>query len=291
MHKSCIYVLSVLMLCGCHGHSTAPSSAASAEAAKQDSIQRAKVFANVKPLDKGVIIDSVQCVENLSQKYAVYVPYNYSPAKKWPVIYFFDPHGVGNLPLIVYKNLAEKYGFIIAGTYGSKNGMAWSESEKAANAFMDDLSQRLSIDKDRVYTFGFSGGARVACSVALYDGSIAGVAACGGGFPQNAPSINQSFACILFVGDRDFNYVELKQLDKQLDATPLPHQLETFHGKHQWPPAPIAESAFQWFDLCAMRTATLPKNDSIIKSVEQGFLHEIDKWKNAKNDVQLYFTY
>jgi hypothetical protein len=207
------------------------------------------------------------------------------------VIYFFDPHGVGNLPLIVYKNLAEKYGFIIAGTYGSKNGMPWAESEKAANAFMDDLSQRLSIDKDRVYTFGFSGGARVACSVALYDGSMAGVAACGGGFPQNAPSINQSFACILFVGERDFNYVELKQLDKQLDATPLPHQLEIFHGKHQWPPAPVAESAFQWFDLCAMRTATLPKNDSIIKAVEQGFLHEIDKWKNAKNDVQLYFTY
>ena len=288
MYKFRLCVISVLMLCGCHGHST--SSSTNNSQATQDTINK-HAYANLKPLAAGVIIDSVQCVEDLSQYYSIYLPSNYSNAKKWPVIYFFDPHGVGNLPINVYKDLAEKYGYIIAGTYGSKNGMKWDASEKAASAFMDDISQRLSVDKNRFYTFGFSGGARVACSYALYDGGIAGVAACGGGFPQNNPNITQPFACILFVGDRDFNYAELKQLDRQLDPTPLPHQLEIFHGRHQWPPAPVAEEAFQWFSLCAMRSGLTPKNDSIIKSVEQNFLHEVDKWRKSKNDIQLYFIY
>ena len=59
-------------------------------------------------------------------KYTLFIcQQNMIATKKWPIIYFFDPHGVGNLPLILYKDLAEKYGFIIAGTYNSKNGMQW----------------------------------------------------------------------------------------------------------------------------------------------------------------------
>src|ERR1700756_4760718 len=100
-----------------------------------------------------------------TQEYAIYLPTNYTADKKWPVIYFFDPHGVGNLPIKIYKQLAEKYGFVIAGTYNSKNGMQMNESGHAALSLMRDVDQRISVNNARIYTFGFSGGARVACSV------------------------------------------------------------------------------------------------------------------------------
>src|SRR6185312_5060613 len=232
----------------------------------------------------------VTCSDDPAQKYAIYIPFNYTDSKKWPIIYFFDPHGVGNLPLNLYKSLAEKYGFIIAGTYNSKNGMQWEESDKAAHAFMQDTWQRLAIDNNRIYTFGFSGGARVACSVALTDGGVAGVAACGGGFPQRRPQITQPFTCISFVGERDFNYIELKQLDKELENTPLTHQLIVFHGKHQWPPVADAEQAFRWFDMDAMRLKTMPVNDSLVKAVQKDLVKETDNWRQKKNEVNLYFA-
>lgn len=281
-----IYIAGVLLLWGCHGRPSA--STASNTMPVADTIQRSQ--AKSTPLEKGMVIDTVKCINDSSQRYAIYIPTHYAPDKKWPIIYFFDPHGAGDLPLNIYKGLAEKYGFIIAGTYGSKNGMQWEASDRAAQAFIQDTRQRLSIDDNRLNTFGFSGGARVACSVALYDGGIAGVVACGGGFPQNNPQINNPFSIISFVGDKDFNNIELKQLDRELDKTPLNHQLMVFHGKHQWPPVTDIEQAFQWLELSAMRTKAISPNDSLVNAVKQEFVKEYDKWERQNNSVQEYFT-
>src|SRR5271169_907677 len=110
-----IYILTALMFWGCHGNPKSSSSDNSGQSTV-DTLKHS--HSDLKPLDKGIVIDSVHCSDVPDQVYAVYLPSNYSTAKKWPIIYFFDPHGVGNLPLNLYKDLAEKYGYIIAGTYG-----------------------------------------------------------------------------------------------------------------------------------------------------------------------------
>jgi len=271
---------------GCHSQSNSANTNSGNTAA--DSVKHTQ--ANAKPIEKGMT-DTVFCTADPSQRYAVYVPASYDAKKKWPIIYFFDPHGVGNVPLVLYKALADKYGYILAGTYNSKNGMQWTESEKAAQAFMQDSWQRLSIDNSRIYTFGFSGGARVASSVALYDGGVTGVVACGGGFPEKNPEIKQSFTFLGFVGERDFNYTEMNQLDKQLEHSPLIHQLIVYHGKHQWPPADVAEQVFQWHELNAMKMKFIPKNDSLIKVVQEQFIKEAERCEKQKNEVAEYFTY
>lgn len=235
--------------------------------------------------------DTVVCASDPSQKYAVYVPSSYDAKKRYPIIYFFDPHGAGNFPLELYKSLADKYGYILAGTYGSQNGMQWKDIEKAVQAFMQDSWQHLSIDNNRIYTFGFSGGARVACSVAIYDGGITGVAACGGGFPERNPNIRQPFTFIGFVGEKDFNYTEMKQLDNELDQSPLTHQLVVYRGKHQWPPVEVAEQAFQWFDVNAMKMQSMPKNDSIINALKQQFAKQAEGYAKKKDEVNEYFAY
>src|SRR5581483_9854225 len=258
--------LLALLIWGCHN----PSSSSNTAEGTNVSSNSNQSQTSAKPLDKGMT-DTVVCANDLSQRYAVYVPSSYDSKKHYPIIYFFDPHGVGNLPLRVYKDLADKYGYILAGTYNSKNGMQWPESEKAAQAMMQDSWGRVSVDNNRIYTFGFSGGARVASSVALYDGGIAGVVACGGAFPERNPSFKTQFCFLGFVGERDFNYVEMKSVDKQLDQTSLAHQLMVYHGKHQWPPASVAEQAFQWLDANAMKLKLIPKNDSLLKAIKEQF--------------------
>lgn len=276
-----------LLVWGCHNQSSS-SNTNTATPAQTDTIKHVQV--NAKPLNKGMT-DTVVCASDPSQKYAVYVPSGYDAKKQWPIIYFFDPHGAGNFPLELYKSLADKYGYILAGTYGSQNGMQWNDIEKAAQTFMQDSWQHLSIDNNRIYTFGFSGGARVACSVAIYDGGVTGVAACGGGFPERSPNIRQPFTFIGFVGEKDFNYTEMKQLDNELDQSPLTHQLIVYHGKHQWPPEEVAEQAFQWFDVNAMKMQSMPKNDSMINALQKQFIKQADEYDKKKDVVNEYFTY
>lgn len=283
-YSVCLFI-SGFFLFGCHSrHSYSKDKIISNASSKYSS-------AVTKPLQKGKVIDSVICADDSSQIYALYLPTKYDTTKKWPIIYFFDPHGVGNLPVLLYKDLAEKYGFIIAGTYNSKNGMQWEGgSEKVAMEFMTDTRMRLSIDNSRLYTCGFSGGAMVASMVAINEGGIAGVITCGGSMPTDQ-RLKQPFCYISFVGEKDFHYVSVKQLDKLLDSTSLSHQLVVFNGKHQWPPISIIEQGFQWLDADAMRTKTIPKNDSIIKSIRDKFIKEAADWNKRKNIILEYYTY
>ena len=89
-------------------------------------------------------------------------------------------------------------------------------AERAAiNGLWADTHARLPIDPQRSYAAGFSGGARLACTLGhILEGGLAGVIAVGGGFPlDRPPSKAMKFAVFGTVGTRDFNYYEMRQLD------------------------------------------------------------------------------
>ena len=81
-----------------------------------------------------------------------------SPEKKFPCIYFFDAHARGSLPVRTYKDLAEKYGFVLIGSNISKNGTEWQVTNDGVKVLMEDTRSRINIDPKRIYTSGFSGG-------------------------------------------------------------------------------------------------------------------------------------
>src|ERR1017187_4246613 len=71
--------------------------------------------------EAGKIIDPVICKSDSTQSYALYIPAKANKSAL-PIIYFFDAHGDGALPLKKYKSLADAYGFILIGSNSSKNG-------------------------------------------------------------------------------------------------------------------------------------------------------------------------
>src|ERR1700761_2790973 len=109
----------------------------------------------------GQIVDKIVCGADASQSYALYIPVR-GDMQPLPVVYFFDSHGVGSLPLRKYKTLADTYGFILVGSNNSKNGNDWTATETIWNRLFEDTRKRLKIDEHRIYTCGFSGGAKVA---------------------------------------------------------------------------------------------------------------------------------
>src|SRR5206468_507601 len=142
-------------------------------------------------LPLGRIIDDVQCKDDASQHYSLYVPSTFTAQRQWPVILAFDAMGRGRSALERYQAAAEKYGYIVAGSNNSRNG-PWEISLNAAKAMTADVYKRFPIDPNRMYTAGMSGGARVAMLLALDSETVfgpvgpevAGVFASSAGFPN-----------------------------------------------------------------------------------------------------------
>lgn len=217
-----------------------------------------------KPFEKGKIIPTVTCRKDYTITYALYLPKSYTSLRKFPVIIAFDPHASGKLPLEKYKDLADKYGYILMGSNDSKNGQDMNTSGVIIDALFSETSGRYSIDSTRIYVMGFSGGARLASIIGLYQGGVAGIIGCGAGFPATNQPFRFKPDYISIAGNADFNMNELINLDKQLDQQQFTHALILFNGKHAWPPVEIMENAFIWTEFCSMRKGLLPKNDSMI---------------------------
>lgn len=228
---------------------------------------------------KGTFVNSVICGADASQSYAIYLPSNYDSLQKYPVLFAFDAHAGGRIPVEKYQLLAEKYGYILVGSNNSKNGLDATSLTAIANTFIKDVKQRFSLDERRMYVCGFSGGARVAANVAL-QGGIAGLASCSAGFePMGALSFN----FIGFAGNEDFNSNEMIQLKKLLDMTNTKHQLILFNGKHEWPNAEVFEDAFIWFEFSAMKDKLIPINTELVKqylSKEEAIVANLKQRKN-----------
>ena len=221
------------------------------------------VAACAQELPRGEIVDNVKCAADASQTYSIYVPKNYSADRQWKLILAFDPRGRGRAPVEQFKDAAEKYGYIVAGSNNARNGPP-EISLTAAGAMGSDIVQHFSINMKRVYTAGLSGGARIAMKVAMDSNEMAGVIASSAGFPPGERSSNLSFAVFGTAGTEDFNYQEMRQLDQTLNS---PHRVVVFDGGHTWLPPELAVQAVEWMEVQAMKAGREARDEKLIERV------------------------
>ena len=222
-------------------------------------------------LPTGQVVDSVACALDDTQHYALYLPSNYTPSRQWSVILAFDAGARGRVPVERYRQAAEKYGYIVAGSLNSRNG-PWEVSLNAAKAMTADVKARFSIDPHRVYTAGMSGGARVAMKIALESKQIAGVFASSAGFPDEfIPRLR--FAVFGSAGTDDFNHLEMYQLDRRMTSA---HRVLYFEGGHTWLPAELATQAVEWMELQAMKSGLRPRDTALLDTWFAARVERID---------------
>ncbi len=225
-------------------------------------------FAAVEEFPRGAIVERVAARADAGQTYALYLPANFTTAKKWPVIYAFDPAARGSLPARLFREAAEKYGYIVVGSNNSRNGPD-VPLDKIISTLWDDTHARFPIDERRVYAAGFSGGARVACAfAAAYAGMVAGVVACGAGFPSQIPPTRATpFVFFGTVGTDDFNYFEMRRLDRTLDSLGIQHRIEVFDGGHTWASPELCAQAVEWLEIQASKRPASARNDALLDAL------------------------
>ncbi|MEM7036396.1 MAG: hypothetical protein AAF570_05390 [Bacteroidota bacterium] len=245
-----------------------------------------------KDFPKGTVVLDEPVTAAGEYSYALYLPIDYTHKEKWPVVFYFDSHADGEYPVRSYAVAAETYGFVLVGSNSSKNGIDVGYTRQIYDLTRTDVFEKLSLDKDRVYLSGFSGGARVAADAAQAFGNAAGVIGCAAGYqPQSA----DAFDYFGIVGVRDFNYLEMRNLDAALDgATRQPHMVDYFSGGHEWPPLSFMTKALQWMNCRAMVQGVLPRQDDLLADIETKFrrqLKDLDQGGTPYQRHRLYEKY
>jgi len=238
--------------------------------------------------DMGADIRQVRCKSDTSVWYSIFVPVGYTGDTAYPIVICFDSHGNGALPLTKMKSAANRCRYIIAGSDNSKNGQGMDVGIRLYELILNDIRQNYFIDSNRIYTCGFSGGARVAAAIGLLAGGIQGVIGCGAGFPGLTVAPQHVFDYLAVAGDSDFNYTELENLMKNLDSGPIPHHFLQFQGGHAWPEGQTVNDIFAWMELRAMQHKLIKPRPVFIDDLKMEYIQRIEKLRSGKNHYRAW---
>jgi predicted esterase len=231
----------------------------------------------------GKITDNIQYSGQPQLSYCLYLPSGYSAQKKFPVIFIFDAHADGKLPVEKYHALAEEFGFVLIGSNNSRNGLAYDSLVGMATALIQDASSKISVDATRRYTMGFSGGARVAGVVAASAQNIAGVIGCGAAYMDENFKSRPELFFFRFARNDDFNLLEMSRMHEHFKQAGVKNYFQVFEGKHEWPDSATMRNAFEILTVTdARQMAALEKKISaagVSPRVAKGFEAEAEQQK------------
>ena len=239
------------------------------------------------------MVDKIVCAAKPDESYALYLPSGYTPARAWPILYVLDPRSRGTLAAERFRPGAENYGYILASSNNSLSDGPVEPNVEAMRAMWTDTHGRLQIDDHRVYAAGFSGTVRSCCTLArAVPGTIAGIIGAGAGFPfHEPPRKGDPFVFFGTVGDKDFNYYEMTDLEPRLEEAGIVHRIEIFDGVHQWPPEELATRALGWMEIQAMKAGTRAKDPAIVDELWKQTMARAREAEAAGNLFQAHRYY
>jgi dienelactone hydrolase len=250
---------------------------------KQDAAEKKDSVPAKENFKTGEILDITNS-RDATQTYVLYLPKAYATASTYPAFFILDAHAEGKLPIEKYQILSDKYNCILIAANNSRNGLAFEESQAIVDKLIADARSRLSLDENRIYLMGFSGGARVANAITKTNGAIAGLICCGAATPAKTVfGGRKNYFLMTIAGKRDFNYVEMRKYDLvDIGGDNLKHYQLIFDGKHEWPPLETMDEAFWWMEMNqarkdkSVKEKWLPQINSLV-SKEKAKLKTIQK--------------
>ncbi len=204
--------------------------------------------------------------DSTKQSYELFVPERYSPDKSWPVVLFVSPGNRGT-GFQQWQQVCRREQIIFASPHAAGNNTPMPRRIRIVMDVLDDLRRRYNVDPDRTYVGGFSGGGRVACSIAFalpeYFGGVLPV--CAGGELREESSLRRRVVDRLSVaqltGESDFNRGECERLH-QTELSGVGVRCRTWIAPklgHAIPNADVFAEAFDWLE------AGLPERQKLAK--------------------------
>lgn len=237
----------------------------------------------VSDLIPGQAIEDVATLADPEYTYALYLPSAYEPSAKWPILYVLDPRGRAVMALELFRDAAERNGFIIVSSHQTRSDTGTPVTAQAFQALFNDIPRRFSSDPQRLVVAGMSGTAHAAWGFAqTLEAGLAGVIACAGGVQAGTygpPEEEVPFAYYGITMTDDFNYREMMLLEGHLDEVGSPHHFEVTAGRHGWPPREATERALDWMTLQFTLAGFAPPYEGFVEDqwmARRTFAHALD---------------
>jgi hypothetical protein len=104
--------------------------------------------------------------ESKQQRYQLYVPRSYDDSKLWPLVVFISP-GDDPLGWRFWQKPCEDLGMLFCAAYAAGNNCPAGQRIRIVLDVLDDVRRHYRVDPDQTYLTGFSGGGRMACTIAF----------------------------------------------------------------------------------------------------------------------------
>ncbi len=202
----------------------------------------------------------ISCSDEFS--YFLYLPESLRKGAKHPVVFVINPGGGSQGDINRYRPGAERNRWIIAVSKNAKNGFAgWFG---AVDTMMTHVTETLPIDEDRIYTTGYSGGARMALATARQHDHIAGVIPCAaGGGAGNSKQVVYGLC-----GTNCFNRSDMARSFKGYKNKDC--LLRYFPGNHDWAGDELCDDA-----ITHLNGVFLIRNQSGYREEYAHYVHQV----------------
>jgi predicted esterase len=231
----------------------------------------------------GVLTPAVASKLDPALRYSVYLPTTFDKDKPAPILFILDYRGRARVAAEVFIPAAERFGWILMSSYNTTSDEAMTPSLVALQAMWTDAVDLFQIDPRRTYLAGLSGTARIATWVASQlPGTFTGVIGAAAGFaPLAPPSADTKFLYYGTVGNVDYNFWEMRQLEDRLSELGLPHRIDNFSGSHGWMPPDVAMAAVAWMELRAMKSGLRHADRTLIDALWEQDLEVVASLEEA----------
>jgi predicted esterase len=193
--------------------------------------------------------------DSTKQRFELYVPARVSPRKPAPLILFISP-GPKGAGLAQFRSLCDRKGVLFASPHQAGNQTSGPRRIRIIMDTLDEVRRRYSVDPNRTYIGGFSGGGRMAMAIATalpeYFGGIIPVCAGGQLRPESwlRQRVIDRLRIALITGETDFNRGEIERLTQtQFSSVGVTSRVWTVARLgHGIPSGKTLSEAYDWLE-------------------------------------------
>ena len=238
---------------------------------------------------KGKVIDSIRVNDSISETYKLYLPTKFDGKGTWPIIFVFDMAGKNSQALNVFKTAAEEQGYLLASSNDLNDSISISKNVLITSRLFQEVATLFPINNNRIYTAGFSSGAKFASIVPSFIKEVDGVISCGSFVPSiELLDDKNPFYFIGIVGNEDINYPQMLQGRELLNKMKFPNDLMVFDGGDRWSDYTLIDKALENLTLSAMAKGSVAKDNKFILDNYRKSFQEYTGLKSSGQSLMAY---
>ncbi len=232
----------------------------------------ASLSAQELALKKGIVMDSLPLNDSIARQIMLYLPKDFEPSRRWPVLFLCDPDGEMKNKMRYLTAPAEKNGFILASSRGLRDTTSLTDKILLISGSLEKLKGILPIDLNRIYTTGYDKGGQLATIVPSMIRGVTGVLTVASGLP-NLELINprEPFDYVGVMGRADFQYLSLLADEQILAQRKVPTTIMYHGGGHEWPDIRYLDLGMQTLTLMRMKKGAHPRDSAEISGTFKAY--------------------